>query len=159
MSIAHGFWSVDPQAPPRSRCCCHFASLPASLAHVPPLPPRSGASERDKGTRAWHTPSGRTTRKRRLEAAADVTSWIFRQVSCMSLRRLQEVGQAKGTRAHEHRTRLLAGRPASAALKPLLLSLRDTRNYILCIIYYIIYYIFYIMLYSIIYNMMWYSII
>ena len=46
----------------------------------------------------------------------------------MSLRRLQEVGQAKGTRAHEHRTRLLAGRPASAASKPLLLSLRESSS-------------------------------
>ena len=51
-----------------SRCCCHFASLPAGLAHVPPPPPRSGASKRDEGTRASGTPSGRSTRKRRLEA-------------------------------------------------------------------------------------------
>ena len=34
-SIAHALWSVDPQAPPQRRCCCHFESPPASLMHVP----------------------------------------------------------------------------------------------------------------------------
>ena len=44
----------------------------------------------------------------------------------MSPRSLQEEGQAKGTKVHEHRARFLDGRPASAASKPLLLSHRLT---------------------------------
>ena len=55
-------------------------------------------------------------------------SRVFQRVSCVSLRRLQEEGQAKGTRACEHRTRLPVGRPASAASKPLLLSLQESSS-------------------------------